>query len=195
MKNYKKISVVVLYMLFILVGFVYGYNKGKDISDDNKNIAHEKNGIDVQVEDEKVIKHEEKITPSTLLEYVYYYTKCNHTITEVKKPTGDIIGMNEEKFMRYITINCPQWELISFSSNKIVMSIKKHHLCPNHYIIGVENDKIAVYKIGKDGKKVLFKIVNHSVKLLNEIDQRKLKEGITVDSKEEMVEVLENFSS
>ncbi|WDV47531.1 BofC C-terminal domain-containing protein [Clostridiaceae bacterium M8S5] len=193
MKNYKKVFVFVFYMVFIIVGFAYGYHKGKDISKDN---LQAKKQLTEQINQESaVIKQEDKITPNTKLEYVYNYTKCNHTLKEIQNPTSNIIGMNKEEYMLYLTKNNPQWELIDFSSDRITMSIDKKQLCPEHFIIGVENGLIAIHKVDEDGNKVLYKIINNSIKLLNEIDQQKLIEGIVVNNEEEMIEVLENFSS
>lgn len=92
--------------------------------------------------------------------------------------------------------NHSDMRIISFSVANIVLGESRDTLCPNHYIIGESEGKIAVYRISDTGEKILFKIFkDYSLSLLKEIDQEKLKKGIVVDTEEEISDVLENFIS
>lgn len=195
-KNYKRICVFVCYMIFIFAGFAYGYFKGKDIGYANDEITKKQDELSgINNIDKTVIQQEVKVTPSTTLEYICYYSECNHSEKEVKRPNEKMVGMNEEEFMEYLTKTDPRWEMLVFNSDRIILSMTKAQLCPEHFIIGINDDKITVYKIDDLGEKVLYRVVNSSLKLLKKVDQEKLLEGIVVDSEEEMIKVLENFSS
>ncbi|MCG4586227.1 BofC C-terminal domain-containing protein, partial [Anaerosalibacter bizertensis] len=87
-------------------------------------------------------------------------------------------------------------KIIAFSTQKIVLREERNHLCPNHYVVGESEGKIAIFKINDSGEKVLDKIFNdYPLSLLKEVDQQKLKDGIVVDNEEELSDVLENFIS
>ena len=104
--------------------------------------------------------------------------------------------MTEEEFNNYIEENFPNVKIISFSIDEIKLEEERNHLCPNHYIIGVSNGKIAIYSIDENGERVLNKVFeDYPISLLKKIDQDKLIEGIVVDSEEELSNVLENFIS
>ena len=180
-KSYKKICVFACYIIFITAGFIYGYNKGKDISYANDEISQKQNEANIAKNEpnKTVVKQEIKITPSTRLEYICHYTSCNHTETKVKNPTGEIIGMNEEEYMEYLTKTDPTWEMLVFGADKIVMSVSKEHLCPKHFIIGVNEDRIIIHKVGQDMQiqklpdLVEFKIYKSGIKYVNKLDSAK----------------------
>ena len=104
--------------------------------------------------------------------------------------------MTRKEFTDYIGDNFPSQNLISYTSNKIALGVVKNYLCEKHYIVGEENGKIAIFKIGENGERILDKVfVDYPISLLMEIDQQKISEGILVDSEEELSEILENFIS
>ncbi|SCG83563.1 hypothetical protein DW1_1996 [Proteiniborus sp. DW1] len=140
--------------------------------------------------------NEEKIGPSTILEYKIYYSECGHEAIKTVELENHMVNMSEDDFQKYIKGNHPKWEIESFSHEKILVKINKDHLCQNHYIIGVKNGKIAVFTIGENGERLIKKIYNDSpISLLKEVDQKKLEKGIITNSKEELEDILENYIS
>ncbi len=104
--------------------------------------------------------------------------------------------MTEKQYRKYMKENYPNIKIISFSPREIVLREERNHLCPNHYIIGQADGKIAIYRIDEKGEKYLDKVFNdYPISLLKEVDQERLKDGIIVDSEEELSDVLENFIS
>lgn len=104
--------------------------------------------------------------------------------------------MTEKEYKDYMNKNYPSVDIVSFSVENIVLREERNYLCPNHYIIGESDGKIAIFKIGDNGEKILSKVYkDYPLSLLKEIDQKKLKEGIVIDSEEELSDVLENFIS
>ena len=196
----KKSSIIIIFiscLVLFLSSFFYGYYYT------GKNISKKQNSNDVVIDNSvsdnnglEIIKEEVRISPNTCIEKEIYYTKCRHTIKDILEVDNNIINMNEKEFYYYIKKNYPNLNIISFSVSKIILRENRESLCPNHYIIGESNGKIAVYRIGEDGEKILYKIFeDYSITLLKEIDQDKLKKGIVVDTEEELSDVLESFIS
>lgn len=146
--------------------------------------------------DLEILQEEERISPNTFIEIRVHYKECNHNITKLNEQDENIINMTEEEYKEYMKENYPNVKIVSFSAEEIVLSEERDHLCPNHFIIGESDGKIAIYRIDENGERYLDKIFNdYSISLLKEIDQEKLIEGIVVDDEEELSNVLENFIS
>lgn len=145
---------------------------------------------------EASLLNEEQIGPNTIIEYITYYTECNHETVVTSEPEKHMVNMAKESFEEFIKNNHPKWIVEEFSHDKVVVLIVKNHLCQNHYVIGEKDGKIAVFKIDVNGEKVIDRVYNDApISLLKEIDQEKLIKGIITDSKEELSEVLENYIS
>lgn len=195
----KKSNIIIIFiscLLLFLSSFFYGYYfTGKNMNkklNDNTVLDNSSSGNDGL----EIIKEEIRISPNTCIEKEVYYTKCRHTKEQNIEVDNNMINMTEKEFEDYTKKNHPEIRIISFSVGKIVLRENKDTLCPNHYIIGESEGKIAVYKINDTGEKILFKILeDYPLSLLKEIDQEKLKEGIVVDTEEELSDVLENFIS
>ncbi|NMB07428.1 MAG: hypothetical protein GX981_03430, partial [Tissierellia bacterium] len=125
-----------------------------------------------------------------------YYNACQHNIVNFKSADDEIINMTKEQYEKYIMENYPTLKIIHFSVKEIILREEKNHLCPNHYIIGESNGYIAIYGIDENGRKFLDKVfTDYPISLLKEVDQKRLIDGIIVDSEEELTDVLENFIS
>ncbi|NLY85158.1 MAG: hypothetical protein GX077_02250 [Tissierellia bacterium] len=196
MKKYKFLPIFLFSSVLFLLSFILGYKIiGKKIEESR--ISQLDNEIDLEKkEDFVILKEETKISPNTVMEERIYYTTCEHVISKTSPVSDRYINMSREELIHYLEENHPDRKLISFSANKITIGITKNHLCENHFIIGEKDGKIAIYKIGESGEKIVDTIFeDYPISLLMEIDQEKLIEGIRVDSEEELSEILENFIS
>jgi len=212
MKKIPSISIVLFSLMLISVGIFSGYliglkkvNQKPELDgitvEEKDNIKNSNDLDDINSENlanefELSQIEDNYIGPNTKIVYTIFYLECKHSIEEIEYPKVEMINMTEEQFKEYIKNKFPDWKVISFSHSLINIRVEKPHLCPNHFIIGEEKGKIAIYKIDEDGKKVLDKILDNApVSLLKEIDQEKLKKGIVVDSLDEVYDILENFIS
>ncbi len=190
-------------VILLVFGFLYGYNiagrigKKPESTPSEGGIHGNINNTPSSEEDISIIKPDDDyVTPNTTIEYIFYYLKCGHKVKKVSKASKDMVNLSEEKFISSIKRSHPDWRVTSFSYKNIVIEIDKEHLCPNHYVIGVKDDNIAIYKIDIEGELVLDSVLSDtSISLLKPIDQQRLKEGIIVDSKEEISRILEDFIS
>lgn len=211
MRRIPAISIVFVCILLISVGMIMGYffgmkninqkpNPQNDIAQNNSQTDNPRNNdlnsIDPIDDFELSQIEDEYIGPNTKITYMTIYLECNHSIEQIKSPEKDMVNMKKDQFEEYINNNFPNWKVTSFSHDLITINIEKNHLCPNHYVVGEKDGKIAIYKINENGERRLDKIIDNShVSLLKEIDQKKLEKGIVVDSIDEISEILENFIS
>lgn len=190
-------------VILLVFGFLYGYNiadrigKKPENIPSNEGIQGNTNNINNFEEDIPIIKtDDEYVTPNTTIEYIFYYLKCGHNVKKVSAASKDMVNLSKEKFISSINRNHPDWRVTKFSYKNIVIEIDKDQLCPNHYVIGVKDEKIAIYRIDSEGELVLESVLSDtSITMLKPIDQQKLRDGIIVDSKEEISRILENFIS
>jgi hypothetical protein len=199
MKKDKIIPIFFFSLTLFLVSFVLGYyTMSRNLSPNPNRIAKTtEEDIDIgDYPDLEILKEYDRISPNTFIERRIHYTDCDHVITKVEPASDEFVNMTKTEFTDYINNNYPSQKLISYASNKIALGIVKNHLCENHYIVGEENGKIAIFKVGENGEKILDKVfIDYPISLLMEIDQEKIVEGIIVDSEEELSEILENFIS
>lgn len=195
MKKNKYLPILGFALVLFVISFTLGYQLMKNKVEDDKILSNE-NIVDNNLEGMEIIKEENRISPNTLIEERVHYKKCDHLISGIHPSEGEIINMTREEYEEHLRTNYPNLRLVSFSNTKIVLWGERNHLCQNHYIIGEENGKIAVFTIGEEGQRVLYKVFTENpISLLLELDQEKLREGITVDSEEELSNELENYIS
>lgn len=199
MKKYKMLPIHLFFVGLFTMSFIFGYfiiGKKLDPIPNNISQIDSEDLEKSEYPDLEILKEYDKISPNTFIEERIHYTTCDHVITKVSAVEDDMVNMSKKEFEYYLEENYPNKRLISYSSNKITLSVVKNYLCEKHYIIGEKNGKIAIFKIGENGEKILNKIfTDYPISLLMEIDQEKIIEGIIVDSEEELSDILENFIS
>lgn len=170
-----------------------------DLSFDNKRndeLAEE----EIDDEDNDLLSAEtnkkdgDEITSDTIIEYENFYSECGDTIRDFELNKENYIGMNKKELEESFDENSNR-EILVFDDSRVIIKATKDYLCPNHYIIGENDGYVAIYKVNKNGNKVLFRTLDQSIELLGEYDRNKLKEGIIVDSLDDIGNVIENFIS
>lgn len=199
MKKDKIIPIFFFSLTLFLVSFILGYNTmGRKLNPNPNKVAKVvEEDIDISdYPDLEILKEYDRISPNTFIERRIHYTDCEHVITKVEPASDEFVNMTRKEFTDYISHNYPSQKIISYSANKITLGVVKNHLCENHYVVGEEKGRIAIFKVGENGERILDKVfIDYPISLLMEIDQEKIVEGIVVDSEEELSEILENFIS
>lgn len=80
--------------------------------------------------------------------------------------------------------------LITQKNGTLNLNKQTHTVETNQYMLGVCEDKVAVYKNGE-----LMEIFDVYVNTLPEIDRKALKDGIIIKDKNELKEKIEDFTS
>lgn len=199
MKKNKFLPIFIFSLFLFIFSFSLGYqlmnlklnNEMKNISKEEGTNTGDKDNLNIEI-----IKEANRISPNTFVEKRIHYKTCDHLVTELKPADSEIINMDRQEYVEYLGTTATNLRLISYSPTKIVLWGEKNHLCQDHYVIGEEKGNIAIFKIGENGERILDKVFNdYPLTLLIKVDQEKIKEGIIVDSEDELSDILENFIS
>ena len=193
MRKSRFMIIFVFCIMFFIMSFYLGYQL-MDLNIENKYLGEDlnQNGDD----DIEIVREENRISPNTFIEKRIHYKECGHLISNTELAENEVINFTRDEYEDYLDTTSPNSRLISFSNVKIVVYSERNSLCQEHYIVGEHNGYIAIFNINENGERVLYKsFTDYPISILIDIDQDKLREGIRVDSEEELSEILENFIS
>ena len=168
-----------------------GRNNGKNGNGEN-NSYYDNNENSNDVENSVILKTssgEEKTTPNTLIIFESYYSKCGHSKIRSEKIANEYVNKTKEEMQKIYS----DWEIKSFSSDRIELYKNENSLCGNHYIVKEENGYVTVYNINKDGQEVLSDKTDISTKYLPKDDNDLLKKGIKANSTSQLEQILADF--
>lgn len=195
MKRKRSIIIYTFFAVLLVASFFLGYHfMNKSV--ENRKTAQkqeDKKNKDIDIE---IVREENRISPNTFIEKRIHYKDCGHLISNVELVDDEVVNLTRDEYSEYLGMNNPDLRLVSFSNVKVVVFGERNHLCEEHFVVGEHNGYVAIYNIDEKGERVLFKsFTDYPISLLIDIDQDKLKEGIIVDSEEELSDILENFIS
>lgn len=159
-------------------------NNEKKVVEDNKN-------LDDEEEVAAVTSHENRITPTTEIVYQYFYEADGKLVEEKEFPPFYLINMDEDKLKSKFN----EWKVISFSDKKVVMRKIVKEKSPFYYIIGEKDGSVAVFYENPVNGIRLREITDTPISSLPEVEQNKLKAGIRIYGEDELINVLEDYSS
>ena len=132
---------------------------------------------------------EEKLSSNAILILKKYYKKCEHTVNEYVELPQELVNMTEEEVQKqYI-----DWEVIGFEKGKLTLYKEFDDVCGEHFKLKVENGKIVIYVINKDGTESVYEKTNISSEYLTETDLINMQEGLEIYGKEELNQIIEDF--
>lgn len=158
----------------------------KKISDNNVNVDEER-----EEPESLETSSSPKIIPTTKIVYEYYYLKDNIIKKEEGLPMYFLLDLtfNDLKDMY------PDWNILSFSENEVVMRKLVNEESEEHYIVGQKDGYITVfYDKEKDGTNI-HEITDISVEGLSETEKVLLNDGIYVIGQENLSKILEDYGS
>ena len=132
---------------------------------------------------------EEKTSPNCSITFKRYYNKCGHILNEYNNLPENLINKSEEEIAREYS----DWKIEKFSSHEIILSTEIDTECGEHYLVKDVDGKIVIYKITQDGEEVLHEQTEISTDYLTETDKMNMKDGIRVNGKEELNQLIEDF--
>lgn len=132
---------------------------------------------------------EEKISPNCSFTLKQYYEKCGHTTRQYSNIPEELVNKTKEQLHE----DYPDWEIETFASNEIVLSKKVEGECGEHYIVRDTNGKLTVYQVTENGQEIEFEQTEISTEYLTETDKINMKNGIRVNGKEELNQLIEDF--
>lgn len=203
----KKAWIAILILSIILIAivfgiFIYGSNNGRTAKSNNNET--QLNKVSDKVTDEcteeweelensntdiEANSSEEKTSPNCSMTLKRYYTKCGHTINEYIEIPENLVNKTQEEIQEQYQ----NWTIEKFSSTEIILSREFNSSCGEHYLVKENEGKIAIYIIDEDMKETLYEQTEISTEYLTENDKIEIENGIRVNGKEELNQLIEDF--
>jgi len=190
MKTYIKSVILTAIILFLFImSYIIGFNltidkystktkkqlKGKNITE----IAYLENNITTKTDE------------NTIFVVRKYFRGCGHIVEEKSNLGKEYIGMTEDDFKRIF----PGWQIEAFNTRYVVISRAFDGYCPNHYIISIKDNRVAIFHSQPVDGELLKLITPIDIKNLPKKDVEDLKRGIVVNSYEDAIKIIEDFGS
>lgn len=138
-----------------------------------------------------VQRKSDRISSSTEMIYQYYYEDRDKVVEEKGKPPYFLIDLTRDELQKTYS----DWQVSSFSSEKVIM--KKNISSNNafHYILGVYDGFIAIFHNNERGDSELKEITETPISSLPQEERIKLEKGIIVYGEEELIRMLQDYNS
>lgn len=132
---------------------------------------------------------EEKISPNCSFTLEKYYEKCGHTTRQYSNIPEELVNKTREKLQE----SYPDWEIKTFASNEIFLSKKMEGECGEHYVVRDTEGKVTIYQVTESGQEIEFEQTEISTEYLTETDKINMENGMRVNGKEELNQLIEDF--
>ncbi len=132
---------------------------------------------------------DEKLSANSRLVLKKYYKKCDHTINEYVEMPAEFVNMTEDD----IKNEYPEWEIIGFSSEEVILYKEIDDKCDEHFVLKLEEGKVVIYKILEDGTNELYEKTDIAAEYLPEVDLLNMDGGLEIYGKESLNQILEDF--
>ncbi|RKD28036.1 BofC C-terminal domain-containing protein [Caminicella sporogenes DSM 14501] len=179
--------------------------KIKNIEKTDKN---DKNDGGVEIVSEKILednltneenqddlRKKELVNKDTEIIFNILYKKTGEIVKDKVKVPITLVGMTLREFQDYIEKNYSDWKIKNISTNFVTLFKEKDGYIPNYYLIQNKDGYITIYKINEFGEKVLYQKTEIPLSVLSEVDKHKLEKGILVKSLDEVMSIIEDYSS
>lgn len=132
---------------------------------------------------------EEKISPNCSFTEKIYYKKCGHTTSQYLELPQNLVNETEEQLQeKYL-----DWKIQAFSSNEIILYQEKDGECGEHYLVKDKDGTVTIYQILEDGTEKEYETTGITTEYLTETDKINMKNGIRVNGKQELNQLIEDF--
>jgi len=132
---------------------------------------------------------EEKTSPNCALIIKTYYKNCGHTSEKYTNLPEKAVNLNREQIQELYK----EYDVQSFASNEVVLYQEKEGECGEHFILKDNEGRVVIYKVLEDGTQEEYEKTAISTEYLPETDKINIKNGIIVNGKKELNQLLEDF--
>lgn len=193
MRNSKftyKILLASVFLVLMTIGIYIGwqFSKSKEKSNDNYE-TESVNTRQVTVYDEN---SKNNLTDVEIV-HVDIYEECNHTVQDKVIEYGSVFSEVEK--VENIKAQKDGYKLIKDTDGILMYERQVLAKCPEHYLIKLEEGKVVIYNVKKDGKYGIFEETEIYETSLRETYITKLKTGIEANTTEELYMILEDMES
>ena len=201
----RKIIIVAIICLLVIVGAVYAgitinkkkeenisYMQNTEVTKVSEKVTDECTEEYEEMENEKLIEtnsNKEKISVNCSLTLKKYYKKCGHTISEYKEIPEELINKTQEELEQ----EYENWKVEKFSSNEIILYREFDGECGEHYVLRDKEGKIVIYQKLDTGEEIEYEKTEIATDYLTDTDKMNIKNGIEVNGKQNLNQVIEDF--
>lgn len=132
---------------------------------------------------------EEKLSANAILILKKYYEQCDHTINEYVELPQELVNLTEKEVEAEYT----DWEVIGFEKGKLTLYKEYKDFCGEHFKLKIEDGKVVIYVVNKDGTETIYEKTNISSEYLTETDLLNMQDGLEIYGKEELNQIIEDF--
>lgn len=202
----KRNWIIILIIAIILIGIIVGILIYKNGNKKSSNIVENKiNQVSEKVTDEcteewsklnetakkdiETNSSEEKISPNCLITIKKYYKGCGHTTNEYLDISKELVNKTKEDLQK----KYEGYEIQEISSTGVTLYKEYDGECGEHYVVREDNGKISIYRINENKEEELYEKTEISIDYLTETDKMNIKNGINVNGKEKLNQLIEDF--
>ena len=139
---------------------------------------------------EEVVATKEKVSANSQLILKKYFKQCDHTINEYVEMPQELVNLTKEEVQNKYN----DWKVIGFEPNKVTLYKEFDDMCGEHFKLKIEEGKIVIYQINKEGKQSIYEKTNISSEYLTQTDLISIENGgLDVYGKEELNKIIEDF--
>lgn len=194
-KTIMTIIAIIVIIGAIIIG-VQIYKPNKEHEDIITKVSEEKIEDDCTDEYQEIQEEmlqanstEEKISPNCFITMKKTYNKCGHTTSEYIAIPKELVNKTKEDLKeKYIG-----WTIDKFSDTQIVISKEEEGECGEHYIVKDKEGKVVIYKLLEDGTENEYEVTDISTEYITDTDKINMKNGIKVNGKQELNQLIEDF--
>lgn len=144
------------------------------------------------MENENTIKantQEEKTSPNCSLITKTYFSECKHMKSEYANLSQDFVNLTKDEIQE----EYPEYEIESFATNEVVLYQEKEGTCGEHYMVKDKEGQVTIYQLLEDGTQKEIEVTGVTTEYLPETDKINMKNGIQVNGKQELNQLIEDF--
>lgn len=137
----------------------------------------------------KANTEEEKTSPNCSLITKTYYQKCGHTKSEYSNLPQELVNLTRDEIQE----KYPGYEIENFANNEVILLQQKEGECGEHYVVKDKDGMVTIYQILEDGTQKELETVGITTEYLPETDKINMKKGISINGKQELNQLIEDF--
>ncbi|MGE5330094.1 MAG: BofC C-terminal domain-containing protein [Deltaproteobacteria bacterium] len=131
------------------------------------------------------------ISPNAIIVIEKKYTRCGHVISNTINVPADMVNLTESQ----LKLAFKNYKVTKFSPEKIIILKELEMKCSNHFILKEKDGFVAVYYQQPINGILLKEVTPLLVKNLPEKEKSRLKQGLKVESQQELAQTLEDLGS
>jgi hypothetical protein len=183
-------------ILGMIMGYSYAYLTGAFREyESHKNPETQLNNAPIlaeSVEPLAATRQPEVTSLETVFVFEKLYKQCKHSKTQHRTANMEEVGVSQAELERLY----PSWIIKEFSPSMVWLYNEIDGYCPGHYIIKENNGYIAIYRSLEDGEGIYLVHQTQVNTAFLDINTRNcIREGIAVDSLEQIEQLIENWDS